>query len=169
MKSTLIYLTFLLFSGSVFCQTANNEETNSPGEKTQVNKTNSTNSNPSSVEEKHYAIVQEIQTNNTKIESLYFKDEEVYAAYGGGTEIITREYKKHIYKAGQTLIESSQSKLDQLSPSNYDERLPLLKEINKAQNQLLYFIKIDKTRSIEKKLKKLKTPEDIYPVFFAEF
>ena len=169
MKSFIIYLTLLLFSGIVFCQTSSDDEIKSPGEKRQVNKINANNTNSLSIEEKCYSLIEKIQSNESTIESLYFKDEEVSVAYGVGTEIITKEYKKHIYKAGQTLIESNQSKLEKLSLSNYTERLPLLKEISKAQNQLLHFIEINKTRSIEKKLKKLKTPEEIYTVFYAEY
>lgn len=155
-------MSLVLISGTIFCQTGSNDELSSPGEKQMKT------SDSYSIEEKCNDIKLSVESNKKKIESLYFKDEEVYVAYGGGTEIITREYKKHIYRAGEKLLEVNNEKLNSLSPTDYDGRLTYLKEINKIQDQLLYFISIDKTRSIEKKLKKLKTPEEIYPVFFTE-
>ncbi|MEO9869563.1 hypothetical protein [Ekhidna sp.] len=166
MKSTLIYFYFILFlSTAAFAQNPQSTGSNSPGE----NEDNYQNqeSEGGSIESQYSNLEKRIQMNSEKIEPLYFIEEEVIA-YGGGYEKVTRKVKKNIYEAGQILLDSHNAALNNLPNHDLDSRIEVLREINKVQDQLLYFATVKKTRPTEKKLKKLESPSDISIIFFQK-
>ncbi|WP_425390924.1 hypothetical protein [Ekhidna sp.] len=163
MKSTFIYfIVFLSITTISFAQQNQNSGISSPGEKVEA----STNTGSGQVQEYDTEILEKrIERRKKSIKSLYIIEEEIAKAYGTGTQTVTKKLKKHIYRAGQKLIDSYEG---QLSEANSEEdKVEILNEITKVQDQLIYFSKQEKTRPVEKKLKKLKTPQEISEVFFS--
>ena len=161
MKSKLTYLICLIASICLYAQTPDTA-VNTPGEDTPSNSY----SEESSVD-KIRALSNKIDRQKEKIERLYIKEEETLAAYGGGTTVVKTELKKNIYKAGNILIADQEDQLKQLKADQNQERLAILRKIDKIQDKLVYYIRQPKTRPIEKQLKKLKSAEEIYPVFIS--
>ena len=159
MKSKLTYLICVISSFLIFAQTPETAG-NTPGENTEVNI-----SSEESATEKVRSLSNKIQRKKKKLEGLYLVEEETLEQYGGGTQVIRRELKKNIYKAGNILIADQEEKLKATDQGNIGARLEILKDIDKIQSKLIYYINEPKTRPVEKQLKKLKTPEEIYPIF----
>ncbi|SNT26822.1 hypothetical protein SAMN05421640_3059 [Ekhidna lutea] len=166
MKSSSIYL--IVFLLSVFfasAQDQRNSEINSPGEKPEA-RTESSSSE--SLKEQCISLESKIERRKETIQSFYFIEKEVFVGYGEGSQVMTQAIKKHIYKAGQTLIDYRQAQINALDDNNYTDKVDLLREIDRVHDQLIHFSKQEKTRTIEKKLRKLKTQDEIAPVFFLE-
>ena len=165
MKSSLVSFVLILSITTLIAQTSSNSDLNSPGEKIE---NSNIYSNSLSQKEQVQKLRDNIEQDAEKIKSLYFIEKEVFVAYADASQKMTQELKKHIFKAGQILIEHNELAASRVSENNFGEQLRYLKEISKIQDQLEFFSKQKKTRPIEKKLKKLKTAEEIYPIFFAE-
>ncbi len=161
MKSKFTYLICVILPFFMYAQTPTMES--SPGESTYSD----TNSNESSIERVR-SLRNKIERKKEKLEGLYIIEEETLATYGGGTRIIKTEVKKHIYRTGKILITDQENKLLSVDEKDYEKRLEILKEIDRVQGKLHFYITQRNTRPTEKLLKKLKDPEEIRPVFFNE-
>lgn len=166
MKSILTYflsILLIIFSTSSYSQIKS--ESNSPGGNQQINNKSSS---PQILEEKCLALENAINIKNERIQKLYFFQQKVLDSYGGGSQTITKSIKRNIFKAGQTLIDAQRENINNLPLNNVSNKLESLREIEKIQDRLIFYSGIEKSRPIEKRLKKLKTPQTIEPVFFEE-
>lgn len=165
MKSTLIYFFSFIIVASAVAQT-NADTPNSPGEDIDASATTSTSA--SITKEDYLAFKSQIEKRASKVESRYYIEREEFNSYNGTYFTTTTAVKSKIYKAGQILVEDQQSKLEVISDSDFKSKYARLKQINKIYDRLMFFSGQPNTRSIEKKLKKLKEPAEISEVFFSE-
>ncbi len=164
MKRTLICFFSILLIHAVAAQTEEPQTSNSPGT---VEVTSSSNSLSISKED-YQALLEKVEKRATTVESKYFIQKEVVNEYSGANTFTRTAVKTKIYKAGQILIKDQQAKLDTYDKSDFRSRYIALKEIDRIYNRLTYYSREANTRPVEKQLKKLKTSEEIAPVFFGE-
>ena len=166
MRKALVIFCFMLTT-ALIAQNSNQVPQNTPGEISDPISNNKT-GNTSSIEsiDELYAMIDKKQE---VVQSLYFIEEEspqTYGDYASGGEIVTRQVKRKIYKAGQVLLEFHKENMS--TTKSDEEKLQHLREIIKVNDRLIQLGQIENTKTKEKELKKLKDVETIRTVFFKD-
>lgn len=164
MKSTLICIVSILTLNVLIAQNDASNASNSPGSEESVATKSSSTKNEADVQ----YLQEEIDRKAEQVESKYFVEKEIFNSYNSTYSTTTVAVKKKIYRASEILLEYNNDKLDNLPITAYTDRYFILKQVDKIYNRMLELSREDDTRKLEKKLKKLKKPSDIQPVFFGE-
>ena len=164
MKSTLICIVSILTLNVLIAQNDTSNASNSPGSEESVATKSSSTKNEADVQ----YLQEEIDRKAKQVESKYFVEKEIFNSYNSTYSTTTVAVKKKIYRASEILLDYNNDELDNLPVTAYTDRYIILKQVDKIYNRLLELSREDDTRKLEKKLKKLKKPSDIQPVFFGE-